>query len=179
MSEKSEEQKPNPPPCPEDCVDIEILVVMSENYTTTQRVRLPKSLDSLGVESKMLQEALLATVAPQVAEDVGFAFDARDLQAVRFTPAHAPGMPLSQFAKQQGKMHLLFMNPEHGSVSRLRMMADAVTGMTEELHKKDAEIEKLKQRIAELEIWKENFLGAIAMQQQLQQQQQQQPKEEK
>ena len=160
-------------------VDVDLMVVYSENYATTQRVRLPRELDALGPQNPLVQQALLATVAPQVGHDIGLALRPDDVQAVRWTPACAAGTSVSAYAAGgRGKMHLLVVNSKSGAVARLKMMADAVTGMSAELRKKDDEIERLKQKVAELEHLRDHFAALLSSPQQQQQQKQEEQKQE-
>ena len=147
-------------------MDVDMMVVYSENYTTVQHIRLPRELDALGPRNPLVQQALLATVTQQVGSDIGFSFRAEDVQAVRWTPECPPGMPLSEYVKRSnGKMHLLLMNAKNGAVGRMKMMADAVMGLTSELKKKDEEIERLKQKVAELEEFRNHFAAFLDAQQ--------------
>ena len=146
MSTAQEEKKA------EDFVEVDLMVVYSENHTTVQHVRLPRALDALGPQSPQVQQALLATVAAPVGADIGLALRPEDVQAVRWTPACAPGVSVSEHVRAHGgKMHLLLMNARNGAVARLHLMADAVAGLSRQLQEKDAEIERLQARIAELE----------------------------
>ena len=143
-------------------VEVDLMVVYSENYTTVQHVRLPRELDALGPGSARVQQALLGTVAAQVGADIGFAFRAEDVQAVRWTPACPPGVAVSTHVRENhGKLHLLLMNAPSGAVARMHMMADAVAGLSRQLQEKDAEIERLKTRVAELEALRDHFAAAL------------------
>lgn len=149
----------------EDFVEVDLMVVYSENYTTMQHVRLPRSLDALGPRSPVVQQALLGTVAAQVGADIGFAFRAEDVQAVRWTPECAPGVSVSEHVQQHGgKLHLLLMNAKSGAVARMQLMADAVAGLSRQLQEKDAEIERLKTRVAELEALRDHFAASLPAQ---------------
>lgn len=149
-----------------DYVEVDLMVVYSENHTTVQHVRLPRELDALGPRDARVQQALLATVAPQVGADIGFAFRAEDVQAVRWTPECAPGVAVSEHVRaQHGKLHLLLMNAPRGAVARLHHMADAVAGLSRQLQEKDAEIERLKARVAELEALRDHLAASLPKQQ--------------
>ena len=158
----------------EGSVDVDMIVVYSENYTSVQHVRIPRELDALGPRNPLVQQALLGTVAQQVGADIGFSFRAEDVQAVRWTPECPAGMSVSEHvSKNHGKMHLLLMNAKSGAVGRMKMMADAVMGLTSELKKKDEEIDRLKQKVAELEQFRDHFAAFLDAQHQQRQQPQQ------
>jgi len=131
-------------------VETELTVVWSENHASRHKLRLPRELDALGPRCEAVKRAVVHTVVPAVSGDLGIAFGEQDLSGVRWTPEPAAGTTLASFAAAGGKLHLLFLNPERGAVSRLRSLADAVALQGEQLREKDEEIARLRERVADL-----------------------------
>lgn len=126
------------------------MVVYSENHATKQMIKLPTELDSLGPTNDMVKTAVVAAVCPMVSKTLGFAFSSEDISGVRWTPEPRPGVSLSQYVSEQGgKLHLLFINPDHGAIGRVKNLAGAVMAQSEQLKEKDEEIARLKQELFE------------------------------